>query len=163
MKKANLFVKTLGLFALILASSLGVLGQTVTASSLTAGATNVTYTFTYTTSVATNANVFLMNWPTGFSVPNPTPCSSGSYNQTVSHVTISKDGINLPGPWYLSGCGWSSGVQISFAPTVTPAGSNLVVVVTGVTNGSNPGGTLSVGEQLKVLVWLFKILVHSQF
>ena len=141
MKKANLFVKTLGLFALILASSLGVLGQTVTASSLTAGATNVTYTFTYTTSVATNANVFLMNWPTGFSVPNPTPCSSGSYNQTVSHVTISKDGINLPGPWYLSGCGWSSGVQISFAPTVTPAGSNLVVVVTGVTNGSNPGGT----------------------
>jgi gliding motility-associated-like protein len=32
MKKANLFVKTLGLFALILASSLGVMGQTITYS-----------------------------------------------------------------------------------------------------------------------------------
>jgi hypothetical protein len=82
-----------------------------------------------------------MIWPTGFSIPNPTPCLGGPWNQTSSHVTISKNGINIPGPWTLSGCGWGGGVQISFSPTVTPAGSNLVVVVTGVTNGSNPGGT----------------------
>ncbi len=104
---------------------------TVTASNLTAGATNVTYTFTYTLGQAASSNVFyLFPMPTGFFIPNPS-------SFPLTHVTMSVNGTNIPtSTWGNVGNNWTAGVQISSA---TPAGSSIIVVVSGVTNSSTAG------------------------
>ena len=104
---------------------------TVTASNLTAGATNVTYTFTYTLGQAASSNVFyLFPMPTGYIIPNPS-------SFPLTHVTMSVNGTNIPSStWANVGVNWQDGVQINRS---TPTGSSIVVVVTGVTNSSSAG------------------------
>ena len=167
MKKQNYFIKVLYLLIFTLSMSGAVFGQApnVTASSYAVGATNVTYTFTYKTTqfIPADALFFEMWFPCGMSrtpeasCPNPMgysgPPTAGviksypnGYNYYAwypQNISVTVNGTLITSGFLPLGCSttWDSGVQLN-RHVDTPAGTNVVVTVTGINNPTTPGTRL---------------------
>ena len=95
------------------------------ASSNIAGATNVTYTFTYQIVTANpNAIIYALNFNGGWD------CTSASATVTINGTSAAIASPNIGA----SGCR----IQLSNSALAT-AGANIVVTLTGVTNGASAG------------------------
>ncbi|MCF6295826.1 MAG: T9SS type A sorting domain-containing protein [Flavobacteriaceae bacterium] len=128
-------------FLLVQTCLISISAQTLMVSDNTAGATDATYTFTYTTTGtigegSSTPNIFYLLLPSGFpSIVNTIADSNLLGSNVVLNVNGSPITIDAT-TFGLVGGAWSSGIQMSTAggtPGLTiPAGATIEVIITGI-------------------------------